>query len=91
MPLTSDNYKDLRGSVGDSDPESLSWAQHRGFQVFNHVFGSRLDLETCDASRFPMPFGNRLRFVCHDSIHSVCALDTAMSRLFSLGLKRTPT
>ena len=53
----------LNASVGDGDPQSLSWARHRGFQAFNHMFGSRLDLETFNAFGFPMPLGNRLRFV----------------------------
>lgn len=38
----------LAADVADTDPESLAWAERRGFRVYAHRFASELDLTTFD-------------------------------------------
>jgi GNAT superfamily N-acetyltransferase len=41
---------EVRTAVRDDDPESRSWAERRGFSLFDHTFRSRLDLDAFDPS-----------------------------------------
>ncbi|WP_034385897.1 GNAT family N-acetyltransferase [Deinococcus sp. YIM 77859] len=42
----------LVADVGDTDPESLAWAQRRGFRRHAHRFASELDLTTFDETPY---------------------------------------
>lgn len=50
----------LTGGVREVEPESLAWAERRGFRREHHIFKSRLDLPAWDPAPF-LPVLDRLR------------------------------
>jgi GNAT superfamily N-acetyltransferase len=42
----------LESDARDNDPAGLTWAEHRGFHIIDHVVEATLDLTSFDAARF---------------------------------------